>query len=129
MLFGKSKEKKFDRDGLLERLAALKKKCHRLEKKFASKSELEDSVANDRLALSCRRSADTLEECAELVSQMLPPRGKQKAKDFESKFRELLRRAEETLIECESFDYPVSNGSLEAAVNDLKALVLDITAI
>ena len=129
MLFGKNKGEQFKKDELLEKIASLNQKCLRLEKKFLAKAENGDADINNRLALSCRKSADTLKECADLVSQMLPPRNKHAAKTFESRSRELLHNADETLRECESFDYPITNGILEAIVNDIKIMILDITSI
>ena len=129
MLFGRSKGEQFKRDDFLEKITALQEKCSHLEKKFRTKAENDNEDTNNQLAQSCSQAADALKECADLISQMLPPRGKHKAKAFESKFNELLRKADDLARESEIFDYPVANGTLEATVNDLRSLIFDIIEI
>ena len=129
MLFGKKSCNSFNKDDFLAEIQSAEQKCHKLEQKFSAKSTLADLDENTQLALCCKRCADTLNECAELVSQMLPPRDKHKAKVFETKSKDLLLKLMDTLQECENFDYPVKNGILEKIANDLKSLIFDITAI
>lgn len=129
ILFGKKKHSAFNKDEILEDIKSAEQKCLRIQKRFSAKSATENSEDNARLALSCRQCADKLEECAELVSHMLPPRDKHKAKNFEIKAQKLLTEIAESLQESENFDYPIKNGTVESNVNDLKSLLLEITNI
>ena len=122
MLFGKKADLPFDKEAILSELIKLRIKTRVLENKFSYKG-------NDVLALSCKKYLKDLKECSDLVAQMLPPRDKHKAKLFARKSKEYLRKTRDLLQECEEFEYPIKNGTVEQIINDLKTLILDITSV
>ena len=122
MLFGKKTDLPFDKEAIFLELLKLQVKTRVLENKFSYKG-------NDVLALSCQKYTKALKECSDLVAQMLPPRDKRKAKFFARKSKEYLRKTRDLLQECEEFEYPIKNGTVEQIINDLKTLILDITSV
>ena len=129
VLFGKSKRNASGKAALLEGITEAKQKCLRLQKRFLTKAQSGDDRENEQLAHFCGQYAEIIEECAALVSQMLPVRDRRKAKEFENTAKELLRRMSDALQECENFDYPIKNGTLKNIADDLKSLITNITAM
>lgn len=118
MLYCKKTDLPFDKDAIIDELHNLQRKSLHLEHKYADN-------ANSTLAPSCRQYAKILEECADLVAKMLPPRGAYKTKIFADNTKESLRKTRDILQECESAEYPIKNGTVEKIINDLRSLLFE----
>ncbi len=129
MLFSPKNCDIINKERLAEDVYAVQYKLMDLEKWFLSKFAGGDAGEYNCLAPTCHQCAEILEECAELVSQMLPSRDKRKARVFEAKARELLVEEKKFLQESWTFEYPITNGTLIAIANDLRSLILEYTAI
>lgn len=128
MLLFRKKNESFKKDFLLNMIQDTKDNCLKRENRFLLKAESGNTEEYLRMAHFCEEYADILEECAQIVSQMLPPRNKRREKEFEEAANELLDKAHNIL--CNSrYEQEISDGTLGNIIYKFKVLLIAIAAL